>query len=157
VPIKVGDELWFYYMGVQEPNEWPEASGWGQIGLATVPLDRMVSLDAGEDEGTVVTKPLVIAEQDKVLLNAVVNQGGYIRAELLDEHGRSLDGYTSAEAIPFEGNELFHSVSWQRGSDLTELAGRTVQVRFSLRHARLYAFRLCDPETAASDLGPMLC
>src|SRR5262245_37546773 len=63
-PIEVGDELGFYYGGrtyrhapYDGKDTGPRA---GSIGLATIPRDRFVSLDASFDGGEILTKPLTL-------------------------------------------------------------------------------------------------
>jgi hypothetical protein len=55
-PIRVGDELWFYYSGRSvlhnvSPND-------GAIGLGTLRVDGFYSMDADDREGVLTTKPL---------------------------------------------------------------------------------------------------
>src|SRR5262249_31358654 len=60
-PVRVGDELWTYYSGrsYRHPVDGQEREpNHGAIGLAKLRLDGFVSMDAGEDEGVLVTKPL---------------------------------------------------------------------------------------------------
>jgi hypothetical protein len=155
-PVVFGDELWFYYMGAQRhPSEKGERSP--AIGLATITMDRFVSLDAGEQEGEVTSRLISVADQTKLLLNAVVNPGGSVLVELLDSTGRVIEGFARNNAIPFDGNAVFHPASWGDKKDLTDLAGQMIQVRLILRKARLYAFRLCQPDAAASDLAATIC
>jgi len=156
VPVIVGNELWFYYMGAQGPaNDRGEMKP--GIGLATLTMDRFVSLDAGEDEGEVVTRPLTIADQTTLLLNAVTNPGGAILVELLDPDGNPIAGFTREDAHPFYDSAVFYPVRWMEHADLSALGGQTVQIRFILRRAKLFAFRLCRPDAAVSDLVAGIC
>ncbi len=62
--MEVGDELWFYYTGVRGPRPHcpllPGEPPWsnGQLGLAKLKKGRFVSMDAGEEEGWLLTKPM---------------------------------------------------------------------------------------------------
>lgn len=120
-------------------------------------MDRFVSLDAGQQEGQITTRPILLADQSTLLLNAVANPGGYVLTELLDDNGVPIPGFTRDDAIPFQDNAVFHPVAWRQQSDLAPLEGQSVQIRFILRQARLYAFRLCRPDAAASDLVANIC
>jgi hypothetical protein len=146
----MGDELWFYYEGRGDARR-------RGIGLATVKMDRFISLDAGESEGELLTRPLTITDQTKLLINAVANPGGYVLAEVLDQEGKPIAGFTREDAILFQDSAVFHPFAWAGQSDLSALAGQVVQIRFILRKARLYAFRLCRPDAAMSDLVAGIC
>jgi DNA-binding FadR family transcriptional regulator len=155
-PVVVGNEVWFYYMGAQSPPVEPQEITPG-ICLATLTMDRFVSLDAAEEEGVLITKPIMVADQTKLLLNAVVNPGGYVLVELLDGRGSVIEGFGRDDAIPFEGNAVFHPVCWRDRKDLSELEDQVLQLRFLLREARVYAFRLCQDDAATPDLAAIVC
>jgi DNA-binding FadR family transcriptional regulator len=157
VPIVVGNELWFYYTGMERPLTEPLGNHPRGIGLATLTMDRFVSLDAGDDEGDVVTRPIDIADQTRILINAIANPGGSILVELLDVDGKPIPGYTRDDALPFEDNAVFHPVAWRHHARLADLEGQTLRIRFILRRARLFAFRLCRPDAAPSDLVAGIC
>jgi hypothetical protein len=156
IPVVVGNELWFYYAGAMK-----QASGWKgptqRIGLATLTLDRFVALEAEGVEGSLTTTAMPCTDQTQVLLNAVVNPGGYVLVEVLDTGGNAIAGFTRAEAIPFTDNAVHHQVVWQGHSDLSALSGSLLRLRFILRHAALYAFRLAHPGARASDLVAGIC
>jgi hypothetical protein len=76
-------------------------------------LDGFVSLDAGEEIGTVVTRPLVF-EGARLVLNVAAE--GSLRVGLLDEAGRG-DG------------------------DVSRLAGGVVQLQVELQNTRLFALQ----------------
>jgi len=159
-PLVVGNELWFYYAGTAEA-----ALGWKgprqSIGLATVTLDRFVALtpDATStaDEGCLTTVPILCNEQTHLLLNAVVNPGGYLGVEVLDAAGQPIPGFTRSEMKPFEGSAVYHRVTWQAHEDLGPLVGQSIRFRFVLARASLYAFRLAHPAAGASDLVAGIC
>jgi hypothetical protein len=48
-------------------------------------------------------------------------------------------------------------VQWAEQPDLASLFGRRVHLRFFLRQAALYAFRLAHPNARASDLVAGIC
>jgi hypothetical protein len=130
-PIRVGDELWFYYSGRayrhpvdgqgREPNK-------GAIGLAKLRLDGFVSMDAGTEEGSLTTKPLRFSDAG-LYVNANA-RGGELRVDVLDESGSLL-----LKGKAGSGD----SVRWL-AADLKAVRGRTVRLRFYLRNASLYSF-----------------
>jgi predicted GH43/DUF377 family glycosyl hydrolase len=156
MPIVVGNELWFYYAGA-EAAATQRAAPVYRIGLATLPLDRFVALAADASEGSVTTKAFLCSDQTQLLLNAVVNPGGYIQTEVLDEAGQPIAGFTREQALLFEGSVIAERVQWAERPDLASLVGRRVHLRFFLRHAALYAFRLAHPNARASDLVAGIC
>lgn len=131
-PLRVGDELWFYYSGRSTlHNEKPND---GAIGLATLRVDGFVSMDAAA-EGSLTTRPLVL-DGKRLYLNADAT-GGEIRVEMLDAGGEVLSGFALNRATPIGEDRVRHPVSWEGDPALPE---GTVRLRFHLKRARLYAF-----------------
>ena len=128
-----GDELWFYYTGIKyrAAPENPDPD-WGAICLSVLRRDGFVSLDAGEAEGIVVTKPFKLPG---AALVANVDAGkGTLRAEVLDKEGKVL-----ATSRTLTGDQLRGPIQWDQG-DLNSLEGREVLLRFTLRKARFYSY-----------------
>ena len=112
--------------------------GNGAIGIATLRLDGWVSIDAGAQEGTLTTKPLVL-EGKTLIVNVQASQGA-MAVEILDRAGRPLSGFGRSDCNIFSGDAVRHRISWQGRSNLQEFAGKTVRLRFYLRNAKLYSF-----------------
>ena len=75
-PIRVGDELWFYYSGRSTlHNEVPNT---GAIGLGTLRVDGFVSLDAGDEPGFLRTRPVVLQGKE-IYVNAEVDPDGWLK------------------------------------------------------------------------------
>ena len=82
-----GDELWFYYTGLKyrtgtdsaQPDPDPDA---GAICLAVLRRDGFISLDAGEQAGTIQTEPFKLPGT-KLLVNVDAVKGE-LRVEVLD-------------------------------------------------------------------------
>jgi hypothetical protein len=135
-PIRVEDELWFYYSGRayrhpvdgqgREPNK-------GAIGLAKLRLDGFVSMDARDEDGTLTTVPLRFSDAG-LYINADAKRGR-LRVEILDEAGLPIEGFRENNGIEFTGDK----VRW-RAADLSALRGRTIRIKFYLRNASLYSF-----------------
>ncbi len=104
-------------------------------------LDGFASVHAGGDEGTWMTTPLVV-EGDRLELNLATSAAGEIRVEVLDVDGTPIPGFSEGEAVPVIGNEIAKRVQWTGGSDLSALSGRPVRLRFHMRDADLFAFRV---------------
>lgn len=153
-PLVVGDELWFYYSGRtyrHDQNQGGADKGpkWGAIGLARLRLDGFASLDASFDGGTVRTRPF-LAPRGELFVNAKADYGQLV-VEVLDSDGQPREGYTSK---PTKADGVLLPVTWTGGNRLAELAGQAVSLRFRLRNARLYAFRVGEGAGLAYLSGP---
>lgn len=135
--IPCGDTLFIYYCGVNGPHrpgvvrKSPPA-----IGVATLRRDGFVSLDAGPEQGVLVTKPLIVPP-GRLEVNADA-QGGLV-VEVLDEAGTELPGLSWRECRAVRGDACNHEVRWAH-SDLTHRRGQAIRLRFVLRQAKLYSF-----------------
>lgn len=154
-PLVMGEELWFYYTGFKtrmppysrnldgSPRKPATltakeradlADGWSAICLAVLRRDGFISLDAGETPGSLLTKPFVV-RGTKLFVNVDAN-GGACDVEVLGSDGKPL-----AVSQSVTGDQSRAEISWKSGS-LASVQGQTVQLRFTLRNARLYSFWL---------------
>src|SRR5262249_51973758 len=108
--------------------------------LATLPLDRFVALVATAP-ATVTTKPFRLDGPD-LEVNADARQGE-LKVEVLDAAGAAIEGLTRDDAIALSRDELHARPRW-KSSALADLVGRDVRLRFHLRDAALYAFRIVE-------------
>ena len=134
-PLVRGDELWFYYSACKyrgTPTNPPPHRG--AICLAVLRRDGFMSLDAGDTPGTLTTKPFVTSASS--LYVNIDSTGGKSVVEVLDREGNVL-----AVSKPMSGNDPRRRIAWARG-DLTDVAGKTIRLRFHLRNSRLYSFWL---------------
>ena len=138
-PVINNNQLWFYYTGLKwraqladfEPNKYARLPDNGAIGLARLRLDGFVSLDAGETEGFVITKPLLI--EGRTLHVNVAAPGGEVRAEILDADGKkAFPGFSLEQSIPATGDSLDSELKW--ALKRTFLIGRQNRVH-SIRSA----------------------
>jgi hypothetical protein len=132
--IRRGDKLYIYYCGVHGPHGRPgfppvQRQHPVQIGLVTQRRDGFVSLDAGEQPGTVTTKPFTLPA-GHLHLN-VEGPQGEVRVALLD-----LDAKTLGQSASITGNQLRAAVKW----DVRPPRQPQGRLRFTLRQARLYAY-----------------
>ena len=157
-PIRMGDELWFYYTGyksrrplhslnldssIRDPDSLtPEEKadvkdGWAAICLGTLRLDGFVSLDAA-DSGYVQTKPMKVAGEIPYLNVAAAK--GKVQVEVLDEAGKIISGFSREACTVIDTDGVRQQISWQGGSEFEYLVGRTVMFKIYLENAQLYAF-----------------
>lgn len=138
--IRGNGKLWIYYCGYstdhagRQIGKGPPRHG---IGLAHLRIDGFVSADAGQQGGTLVTKPMVCAG-DALHINAAASAGS-IRAELLDSQSHPIKGYELSNCVPFTDDALDKRVQWKMPAGAS-LKGKTVRVRFSVANAQLYSF-----------------
>jgi len=90
--------------------------------------------------GELITKPLVFAGKE-LIINFSTGAAGSIRAEIQDDDGTPIPGYTLADSEETFGDELARVVSWKGGSDVGRLAGRPIRLRLALKDADLYAIQ----------------
>lgn len=133
-PLRVKDELWFYYSGRSSDHRTSPQTG--AIGLATMRLDGFASMNTAE-QGTIVTRPLRLGD-GPLRLNADASKGE-IRVEILDTDQEPIGPFSAANAQPLTTDHLRHEVRWAGGADLSMLKGRTVRLRLTLHNAHLYA------------------
>ena len=109
----------------------------------TYRLDGFVSLRGSEAGGELVTKPLTF--QGKHLsVNYEVAKSGTLRIELLDAKGIPIDGYRLMDCDALKEEAIDQTVTWQGKSDVSELAGQVVQIRFAVTDGDLYSFQFGD-------------
>ena len=96
-------------------------------------------------------KPLIF-EGDRLVVNVrapekahkdVINPVtpfGSLDVELLTENGEVLSGYSKADSDSYTGDNIQHTVTWKTNSNIGQLIGKPVRVRFYLRNTALYSF-----------------
>lgn len=134
-------ELWMYYG--QWDNFHLTFDRKASVGLATWRQDGFVSLSNGGDKaGQVTTKPVRITG-NALRVNSVLHKpGGYLRAEVLDEKGAVLSGFSAEDSVPFRGAGTEARLRWTGGKSFAELKGRTVRIRFHLFGGDLYSYQV---------------
>ena len=143
--IPVGDELWLYYAGMAhnhgaDPGDVGRSSS---LFRARIRRDGFVSADAGYGGGQFIT-PALMFEGNRLELNLDGSAGGWLQVEIQDADGQPLSGFMLADADPVVGNAIGKSVTWKGRSNLSELIGKPVRLRFVLRAMKLYAFQFAS-------------
>ena len=104
-------------------------------------LDGFVGLSAGDEKGTLTTKPFRL-DGGNLELNVDASAGS-VRVECLDEQGRPLPGYAGEQAVRFENmDNVRFRPTWNNGADLTPLVGRNIRLKIELQNAQLFAFQI---------------
>jgi hypothetical protein len=144
LPVEVGDEVWFYYPAFDGDHLVFNRDGTvfepgflrtGRTALATLRKDGYVSLDAGDEPGTLLTRPLPFTG-GQLAVNLCAPRGSLL-AELMDETGRVL-----AESTAVTGDGVALPVYWKKQAGLIGQEARTVRLRFRLHQAAFYGFNI---------------
>ncbi len=140
-PIRMGDELWFYYSDRRHgarPGPGPDSSN-RPIGVATLRVDGFASLNAGDEQGTVVTRPLTF-QGKSLFVNADIAEGGFVKAELRGTWGEPIQPFTIDQCRPTMGNATKAQIRWAGRDGLQGVAQTGTRLVFELRNAKLYSF-----------------
>jgi hypothetical protein len=149
-PIVHKDKVLVYYYG----GNWRGADalhekgdkGIFAIGLATVPRDGFVSVDAGKlHPGRLVTRPFSFQGGGLyVTMEAAKHNWGSgvpdLRVEILDSNQRPIPGFTMEDSDPVRTSGR-HRMSWQGRKDVGGLEGTAVQLRFHFKNTKLFSFQ----------------
>ena len=120
----------------------------GGICLGTLRRDGFVSVDAGEDGGYMLTRPLKFPG-GRLRINARTGSEGFVRVAVRGGAGDG-DGVWPTEwrfeqSVPFSGDSLDQEMSWQHGKDLGAFPGNgALRLHFWMEDAELYSFRFED-------------
>jgi hypothetical protein len=147
--LVVGDSLYFYVSG-RAGVPGSRSSGVSSTGLALLRRDGFASMDAGETEGTLTTRPVRFG--GKHLFVNVDAEAGELRVEVLEEGGQVIAPLTRANCVPIRADKTLQAVRWEGADDLAALAGKPVRFRFHLTNGRLYAFWV-SPEASGASHG----
>ena len=80
---------------------------------------------------------------DKVAVALMASAGG-LQVQIEDLDGQPAAGFAFSDSPEIYGDAIEHTVKWQRGSDLSTLAGKPIRLRLALRDADLYALGFRD-------------
>lgn len=151
--IVYDDELRIYYAGFSgmttDKNGEPtyDAHSGGALGIASLRRDGFASLDG---DGVTKTRVLTATKDVKHLFVNVNAKEGSLRAEILDDEGNPLVGYTADDCIPVAVDSCRVKVSWKGGDDLSFLRGKCFRMRFVQKNCEFYSFWLSDDEIGSS-------
>ena len=67
--------------------------------------------------------------------------------EIQSVDGEALDGFSLDDCPEIFGDSVNRTIQWNQGSGVTQLAGRTVRLRFELKDADIYSFRFDTEES----------
>jgi len=101
-------------------------------------------------EGLLQTQPLA-SSGTRLSVNAACDPGGYVKVEVTDVNDAPMPGRTRDDCDAFTGDAVVHTVTW-RGDPSVPMPDTPTprfrtpyrKLRFILRAARVYGFRLHD-------------
>ena len=145
----VGDKLYFYYTAFQGDESkghpvdrhldyWSGMYARGSTGLAVLRRDGFASLNAGEEEGILFTRPLLF--NGKYLFINLEGTNGKFYAEICQEDGKPLPGFTREDCLPIRTDSTKQLVTWKNGNSLESLAGKKLRFKFYLTNSKIFAF-----------------
>lgn len=105
--------------------------------------DGFASLNAGYNEGYVVTKPLII-NGASFFVNISTSSIGYVKIILLDEDGFEIDGFGENNSVKLVGDKIDFPVIWKTNKKISELNGRKTCIKFIIKDADVYSFAVFD-------------
>jgi hypothetical protein len=139
--IRRGDEIWQYYYGSEQYHSPWTKEGREAVFRVVQRLDGFISADTPYTGGSLTTRPLTFDGRELVL-NIDTGATGFAQVGLLDENGQPVPGYGLDDCIYINGDFIEKKVEWlDNGSDLSQLAGKTVQLAFRMRGAKLYSMQ----------------
>ena len=151
-PIQVVDDtIYLYYSASNHDHNYTKRPPQGtpewdahwdsiktSIGVATLRRDGFVSIDAGQQPGTLLTKPLAWPRGKNLYLNVDAGEG-LLWVDVLDTATTSLVPLPTS--LPVRGNQLGAVVSWPgQKHPSAVLADRQVRLRFTLQKAKLFSY-----------------
>ncbi len=77
----------------------------------------------------------------ELVLNYDTSVLGGLRVEVQDAEGRPIPGYTLDDSEEIWGDEIERVARWRGGSELGQLAGQAIRLRFAMTEADIYSLR----------------
>ncbi|MCA9092420.1 MAG: hypothetical protein KDA68_02950 [Planctomycetaceae bacterium] len=145
-PVMKDDELWFYYTGIKHyaliasgnvPGFEDYRPDKGGICLAVLRRDGFVSLDAGNEAGVLLTKPLRCVGKRLCVNGVFSGDGGSLKVGVCDVAGKAIQGLEESKEIL---GDVKDGVVEFSGGAIESVAGREVRLRFTMRRGALYSY-----------------
>ena len=137
-PVLKGDELWFYYRGSN--TDGPKTDWVYSMGVAVLRRDGFASLNAGDESGIAITRPLVFEGEGRLFINAEVATNGQVRTSVMAEDGSTIEGFGKDDCQAVCVDSTCNRIGWSGSETLAMLKDRYVRLAFHLTNAKLYSF-----------------
>ena len=142
--VRVKDEVWMYGCEADVPHDdpWYGKRTPGGIHRYVQRLDGFVSLDAGRKPGIATTKPFVLRGQHLALNTDAELAQSAARGSMLVVKVLNIDGTLLAESDPIRSAGIALRPTWKNTADLGAWIDQPIQLQFTMRYAKLYAFQV---------------
>lgn len=149
VPLIVGDSLYFYMSGRRlNRMMW---DSYTSTGLAKLRRDGFASMNAGKEEGMLVTEPIRFDGEYLFVNASVKGKRSLLAVEVLDTNGNPLDGFSKAECNKLKKMDATKMmVTWKKCKTLKSMANKVVRLKFYLTDGDLYSFWVSPWESGES-------
>ncbi len=136
-PIVQEKEIRIYYGASNGPHtDWRD----GFLALATLRPDGFAGLEADDQAGSILTKPLNVTG-NQLQVNVDAHQGRFA-VEVLDINGEPFPGFSAEESLRSERvDELHLQPRWRHHDDISVLRGRIARLKFHLLNAKVFSFQ----------------
>lgn len=150
VCLVVGDWLYFPYTGFsgQGPDGHRGMYSGGSIGLAMLRRDGFASMNAGEDGGYLLTRPVRFDGRHLFVNTACLD--GELRVEVLDHDGKIIYPFSQENCVPLTADLTKAMIRWHGVEDLSSLQHQSVRFRFLLKNGSLFSFWVSPDSSGAS-------
>lgn len=155
-PVPQDDRLLLYYSGTPGAQKIGDARGFNCIGVAKIKADRFVELRAGDEPAFLLTREFIL-EGNKLQVNLACPRkqyvSQYLKAEICRHPPAGCETDTRFYSTPYQGFSMEDCdpvtsdkpkvVTWRGGkSDIGELRGKPVYLRFQMRNLGIFSFRI---------------
>ncbi len=154
-PLVRDGETWIYFTASRVNHQWwdwlsydpsKDMRDLAVLMLAVMPEDHWISLDAGVEEGWLMTKPW--GPPSGIFVNADA-EGGSVVGELVTPYGEVVPGFSRDECVPIESNGPDQELTWKGDRTLYDsrkeyLGG--VCLKLYLKEAKLYSYTFTRPD-----------
>ena len=148
-PLIVGDSLYFYVSG--RYNSKPVHDSNFATGLAALRRDGFVSMQAGTEEGHFITDAVTVNGNYLFVNVDVHRKKGKLLVEVLDAKGTPIPGFTKKDcSILKRMDSTKQMIVWKNKTDLSELSGKNISLKFYLTDGDLYSFWISSWKTGES-------
>ena len=132
--VEKDDMWWLYYGGLPCTHYDQRGCGYSGIGLAQMPIGRVISARSRRSKGKWTVGPLKLSGRE-LFINAISFNN--LQATILNEQNEPLPGFIST---PVRGDGIELPLEWTGGKDLSSLDKCNVKVQFDLHDAEIFGF-----------------
>jgi hypothetical protein len=102
--------------------------------------DGFVSVRAGSEQGTMLTRPLVFSG-NSLIVNYSSSAAGSLHVELQEKSGVAISKFCLSKCNAIVGDEIERIIQWKGNPSLGDLSGNPVRVKFVMNECDLFSFR----------------